>query len=80
MSSQNLWLPLVISLEVILVTIYAVSVHLTGGEPFPAFDVDGLRTIPSMLQATQLFLLGSTAASGCVRPIKIRECRPLGCY
>jgi hypothetical protein len=59
MPSQKLWLPLVISLEVILVTIYAVSIHLTGGKPFPAFDVDGLRTIPSILQATQLFLLGA---------------------
>ena len=59
MLSQKLWLPLVISLEVTLVTIYAVSIHLTGGKPFPAFDVDGLRTIPSMLQATQLFLLGA---------------------
>lgn len=59
MPSQKLWLPLVISLEVILVTIYAVSIHLTGGKPFPIFDVDGLRTIPSMLQATQLFLLGA---------------------
>jgi hypothetical protein len=48
MPSQKLWLPLVISLEVILVTIYAVSIHLTGGKPFPAFDVDGLRTIPSI--------------------------------
>ena len=59
MPFQKLWLPLVISLEVILVTIYAVSIHITGGKPFPAFDVDGLRTIPSMLQATQLFLLGA---------------------
>ena len=59
MPSQKLWLPLVISLEIILVSIYAVSIHLSGGKPFPAFDVDGLRTIPSMLQATQLFLLGA---------------------
>jgi len=59
MPFQKLWLPLVISLEVILVTIYAGSIHFTGGKPFPAFDVDGLRTIPSMLQATQLFLLGA---------------------
>jgi hypothetical protein len=59
MPFQKKWLPLVIGLEAILVTIYAVSIHLTGDKPFPAFDVDGLRTIPSMLQATQLFLLGA---------------------
>jgi hypothetical protein len=59
MPSSRLWLPLVISLEIVLVTIYAVGVHLSGGTPFPAFDVDGTGTIPSLLQATQLFLLGA---------------------
>ncbi|MBW4516318.1 MAG: hypothetical protein KME11_13980 [Timaviella obliquedivisa GSE-PSE-MK23-08B] len=66
MSFQKLWLSLVIGLEVILVATYAVSVHLNGGKPFPAFDVNGLRTIPSMLQATQLFLLGALPLWLCV--------------
>lgn len=66
MPSQRLWLPWVISLEIILGTLYAFSIHLTGGKPFPAFDVDGLRTIPSMLQATQLFLLGALPLWMCV--------------
>lgn len=66
MPSQKLCLPLVISLEFILVVTYAASVHFNGGKPFPAFDVDGLRTIPSMLQATQLFLLGALPLWMCV--------------
>ncbi|NJM99832.1 MAG: hypothetical protein HC800_24265 [Phormidesmis sp. RL_2_1] len=56
---KSLWFPLVISLEVILVTLYAISVHANGGNPFPLFDVNGARTLPSWLQAIQLFLLGA---------------------
>jgi len=66
MPFQKNWLPLVISLEVTLVTIYAISIHFTGGKAFSAFDVDGLRTIPSMLQSAQLFLLGALPLWMCV--------------
>jgi hypothetical protein len=59
MPSQKIWLPCVIGLEVILVTLYAVSIHFTGGKPFPLVDVNGTGTIPSILQATQLFMLGA---------------------
>ncbi len=54
-----LWLPLIVSFEVLLVTLYAVSVHLNGGEPFPLLDVNGYRTLPSWFQAIQLFLMGA---------------------
>lgn len=38
--------------------IYLGSIFLTG-QPIPAFDMNGLRTIPSWLQAIQLFLIGA---------------------
>jgi hypothetical protein len=59
MPAQKIWLPFVISLEIILVALYAVSIHVTGGKPFPLFDVNGIGTLPSILQATQLFILGA---------------------
>jgi hypothetical protein len=59
MPSQKIWLPFVIGLEIVLVTLYVVSIHLSGGKPFSMVDVNGTGTIPSILQATQLFLLGA---------------------
>ncbi|MFK8184233.1 MAG: hypothetical protein AB8B99_12740 [Phormidesmis sp.] len=53
------WLPLVIGLEIGLVTFYAITVMLNAGDPFHLVDVNGVRTLPSLLQATQLFLLGA---------------------
>ncbi|MEL7353192.1 MAG: hypothetical protein AAF171_24695 [Cyanobacteria bacterium P01_A01_bin.116] len=53
------WLPVVIGLEISLVTLYATTVLLNGGDPYPLLDVNGLRTLPSWLQATQLFLIGA---------------------
>ena len=58
-AKKSFWLPLVISLEISLVTLYAITVILNAGEPFPPVDVNGVRTFPSLLQATQLFLLGA---------------------
>ena len=46
--------------EVLLVAIYLGGIILTG-HPLPAFDLDGLRTIPSMLQALHLFAFGFIA-------------------
>jgi hypothetical protein len=66
MPCQKIWLPLVISLEIILVTLYAVSIHMSGGEPWFLVDVNGTGTIPSILQATQLFLLGALPLWACV--------------
>lgn len=63
---KNIWLLLVAGLEIILVTLYAVSVHLNGGTPSPLLDVDGFRTLPSWLQATQLFLLGALPFWMCI--------------
>jgi hypothetical protein len=56
---KSLWFPLVVGLEVVLVTLYATTVHLSGGEPSPWLDVNGTRTLPSWFQAIQLFLLGA---------------------
>lgn len=57
-AKKAVWLPLVIGLEIGLVTLYAITVILNAGEPFPLVDVNGVRTLPSLLQATQLFLIG----------------------
>jgi hypothetical protein len=46
--------------EVLLVCVYLGSIILTG-HPYPAFDMDGLRTVPSMLQALYLLALGLVA-------------------
>jgi hypothetical protein len=59
MSLQKYWLPCIIALEVVLVILYAAGIHINGGKPFPMFDVNGTRTLPSILQAVQLFLLGA---------------------
>ncbi|MEL6552784.1 MAG: hypothetical protein AAFQ63_04875 [Cyanobacteria bacterium J06621_11] len=53
------WLWLVIGTEVILVTLYALSVHMNGGEPAALLDVNGYRTLPSWLQTIQIFALGA---------------------
>ncbi|NEQ22430.1 MAG: hypothetical protein F6K28_25250 [Microcoleus sp. SIO2G3] len=46
-----------ILLEVLLALIYLAGVFLTG-KAYPLFDMDGLMTIPSFLQAFQLLLVG----------------------
>jgi hypothetical protein len=46
--------------EVLLACIYLGGIILTG-HPYPAFDMDGLRTVPSMLQALHLFAFGFIA-------------------
>lgn len=56
---KSLWLLLVLGLEIALVTLYAATVIANGGEPAPLIDVNGVRTLPSLLQAAQLFLLGA---------------------
>ncbi|MEM9090449.1 MAG: hypothetical protein AAGC93_17085 [Cyanobacteria bacterium P01_F01_bin.53] len=56
---KSLWLPLVIGLEITLVTLYAITVLINAGEPSSLLDVNGFRTLPSWLQTTQLFLLGA---------------------
>jgi hypothetical protein len=66
MPPQKYWLPCVITLEVLLVTVYAASIHINGGSPFHLFDVNGTRTIPSILQAIQLFLLGALPLWTCI--------------
>lgn len=58
-AKKAVWLPLVIGLEIGLATLYAITVILNAGEPFPLVDVNGVRTLPSLLQATQLFLIGA---------------------
>jgi hypothetical protein len=63
---KSFWFPLVVGLEVVLVTLYAVTVHQNGGEPAPWLDVDGVRTLPSWLQAIQLFLLGALPLGMCL--------------
>jgi hypothetical protein len=56
---KPLWFPLVIGLEIILVTLYAITTNVKGGQPFPLLDVNGFRSLSSWLQAIQLFLLGA---------------------
>lgn len=56
---KSLWFPLIVGVEVTLVTLYAITVHLSGGEPLPMLNVDGTRTLPSYFQASQLFSLGA---------------------
>lgn len=59
MAIRKSWLPLVVGLEIILVTIYARSALSNGGTPSPLFNVNGFRTLPSWLQAIQLFSIGA---------------------
>lgn len=63
---KALWVPLVIGLEIILVTLYAITVNLHGGKPFPLLDVNGFRSFSSWLQAIQLFFLGALPLWMCV--------------
>ncbi len=55
---KSIWVPLVVGLEIILVTLYATTININRGEPLPFLDVNGARTLPSILQVTQLFLIG----------------------
>lgn len=59
MALQKSWLPFIVGLEITLVTIYALSALQNGGESFPLFNVNGFRTLPSWLQAIQLFSIGA---------------------
>ncbi len=51
-----------IVLEVFLVLIYLAGILLTG-KAYPPFDMDGVKTIPSLLQALQLFGIGFISLS-----------------
>jgi hypothetical protein len=62
---KSLGWPLLIALEVLLVTLYAVSVHVNGGYPFHWVDVNGFRTLPSWLQFIQLFSVGALSLWMC---------------
>lgn len=61
------WVLLVFGAEVVLVTLYAITALANGGEPFALLNVNGLRTLPSYLQAIQLFLIGALPFWMCVR-------------
>lgn len=61
-----LWFPLVISIEIIMVVLYAVTALSNGGRPFPLLDVNGTRTLPSLWQATQIFLTGALPLWTCI--------------
>lgn len=54
----NILLWVLIVLEVGLVIIYLEGILRTG-KAYPAFDMDGQMTIPSLLQSFQLFLVGA---------------------
>ncbi|MEL7351302.1 MAG: hypothetical protein AAF171_04010 [Cyanobacteria bacterium P01_A01_bin.116] len=43
---KPLWLPLVIGLEITLVTLYAITVLINAGEPSPLLDVNGSEPYP----------------------------------
>ncbi|MGD1864312.1 MAG: hypothetical protein ACFB0D_07140 [Phormidesmis sp.] len=66
MAIRQNWLPLMVSIEIILVALYALTVLLNGGKPYPLFDVNGTRTIPSYLQALQLFFIGALPLWLCI--------------
>lgn len=66
MAIQKSWLPWVISLEIVLVTLYAISVLLNGGDAIPILDVNGARTLPSWLQSIQLLVMGAIPCWLCV--------------
>lgn len=51
------WLALIV-LEILLVTLYALSVHMNAGEPAALFDVNGTGTLPSWLQTMQILAIG----------------------
>lgn len=54
----NILLWVLIVVEVGLVIIYLAGILRTG-KAYPAFDMDGQMTIPSLLQSFQLFLVGA---------------------
>ncbi len=56
---KSLWFPLVVGLEIVLVTLYAITVNLNGGKPSPLLDLSGFRSLASWVQAIQLCLLGA---------------------
>lgn len=63
---KSLWLPLTISLEITIVVLYAVTALANGGQSLSFLDVNGSRTLPSLLQAAQLFLLGALPLYICI--------------
>jgi len=63
---SNLLLWVLIALEVFLTIIYLAGIVLTG-KAYPAFDMDGQMTVPSLLQALQLFLIGFISLSLLIR-------------
>ncbi len=63
---KTLWFPLIVGLEIVLVTLYAITVNLNGGKPFPLLDLSGFRSLASWLQAGQLFLLGTLPLWMCI--------------
>jgi hypothetical protein len=65
-AQKSLWFPLVIGLEIVLVTLYPITVVLHGGKPSPLLDLNGFRSLSSWLQAIQLFLLGALPLSMCI--------------
>ncbi|MFE4107215.1 hypothetical protein [Almyronema epifaneia] len=67
-----------LALEFLLAVIYLVGVFQTG-QPWAAFDFDGLRTVPSLLQSAHLFLLGLVPAvvMGLAQPNKRSPSRSL---
>lgn len=60
--ASTLLLLLVIFIEVSLTLIYLQGIFSTG-KAYPWFDMNGLRTIPSLLQSLQLFLIGFISLS-----------------
>jgi len=66
MTFRKGWLPVVVALEIILVTLYALTALHNGGKPSPLFNVNGIRTLPSWLQASQLFFIGALSCWLCV--------------
>ncbi|WP_017662241.1 hypothetical protein [Baaleninema simplex] len=54
------WLFVAIALELAIVAIYLISLNVAG-TPYPPFDMNGYMTIPSWLQAIQLFAISVIA-------------------
>lgn len=54
------WLFVAIALELAIVAIYPISLSVTG-TPYPPFDMNGYMTVPSWLQAIQLFAIAVIA-------------------
>ncbi|MEL7144428.1 MAG: hypothetical protein AAGL08_19705 [Cyanobacteria bacterium J06573_11] len=63
---KSFWLMLVIGMEMLLVMLYALTVHLKGGEPAALLDVNARGSLPSWFQTIQIFLLGALPGWLCV--------------